>query len=207
MLTKTYEEIRKIDVSEFCEVRDRIKYLNWAKCKELLHMNGAEKVYFEPITNANGSSLFMSDETFKDKNGMTNKCYEIAIKVVVDDNEWIFRGPVMNGTSSVKDNSMSQQRVWNAQTRAFVKCVAIQTGLGFDLWLKEEMTIPSTDDLNSHKILKIRERVEQLITSKLQKGLSVVEIAEKLNMTEEDFKHLFTYYKKLNKFEEAILKL
>lgn len=24
-------------------------------------------------------------------------------------------------------------------TRAFVKCIAIHTGLGFDLWLKEEM--------------------------------------------------------------------
>lgn len=34
---------------------------------------------------------------------------------------------------------MSQQRVWNSMCRSFVKCVAIHTGLGFDLWLKEEM--------------------------------------------------------------------
>ena len=47
--------------------------------------------------------------------------------------------PVMNGSNPVKDNSMSQQRVWNSMCRAFVKCVAIHTGLGFDLWLKEEM--------------------------------------------------------------------
>ena len=33
---------------------------------------------------------------------------------------------------------MSQQRVWNSMTRSFVKCVAIHTGLGFDLWMKEE---------------------------------------------------------------------
>ena len=48
----------------------------------------------------------------------------------------------------VKDNSMSQQRVWNSMCRAFVKCVAIHTGLGFDLWLKEEISnepyIPDT---------------------------------------------------------------
>ena len=44
----------------------------------------------------------------------------------------------MNGTNPVKANSMSQQRVWNSMTRSFVKCVAIHTGLGFDLWLKEE---------------------------------------------------------------------
>ena len=46
--------------------------------------------------------------------------------------------PVMNGANPVKDNSMSQQRAWNSMCRAFVKCVAIHTGLGFDLWLKEE---------------------------------------------------------------------
>ena len=45
----------------------------------------------------------------------------------------------MNGSNPVKDNSMSQQRVWNSMCRSFVKCVAIHTGLGFDLWLKEEM--------------------------------------------------------------------
>lgn len=43
---------------------------------------------------------------------------------------------------------MSQQRVWNSMCRAFVKCVAIHTGLGFDLWLKEEISnepyIPDT---------------------------------------------------------------
>ena len=46
--------------------------------------------------------------------------------------------PVMNASNPVKDNSMSQQRVWNSMCRSFVKCVAINTGLGFDLWIKEE---------------------------------------------------------------------
>ena len=44
----------------------------------------------------------------------------------------------MNGSNPVKDNSMSQQRVWNSMCRAFVKCIAIHTGLGFDLWVQEE---------------------------------------------------------------------
>ena len=43
----------------------------------------------------------------------------------------------MNGGNPVRDNSMSQQRLWNCQTRLFVKGVAIMTGLGFDLWLIE----------------------------------------------------------------------
>ena len=59
--------------------------------------------------------------------------------------------PVMNGANPVKDNSMSQQRVWNSMCRAFVKCVAIHTGLGFNLWLKEEynkleVRIPETGE-------------------------------------------------------------
>lgn len=49
---------------------------------------------------------------------------------------------------------MNQQRVWNSMTRSFVKCVAIHTGLGFDLWLKEEQkpfdnVIPGNEPLAS----------------------------------------------------------
>ena len=57
---------------------------------------------------------------------------------VIDENTYFMQTPVMNGSNPVKDNSMTQQRVWNSMCRAFVKCVAIHTGLGFDLWLKEE---------------------------------------------------------------------
>ncbi len=138
-MLKSYEEMRKIDVRPFCKERDGIKYLNWAKCIELLRQNGAERAYFEPIPNpTNGSSLIMSDMTFTDKNGISNRCYETRIKVVIDDSEYIMQTPVTNGSNPVKDNSMTQQRVWNSMCRAFVKCVAIHTGLGFDLWIKEE---------------------------------------------------------------------
>ena len=65
--------------------------------------------------------------------------YETRIKVVIDHKEYIMQSPVMNGVNPVKDNSMSSPRVWNSMCRSFVKCVAIHTGLGFNLWLKEEM--------------------------------------------------------------------
>lgn len=141
-MLKSYEEMRKIDVMPYCEDRDGLNYLNWAKCIDLLHRYGAEKVYWEPIPDANtGSSLRMSEAVFEDKNHVTNRCYETRIKVVIDDNTYEMQTPVMNGANPVKDNSMSQQRVWNSMCRAFVKCVAINTGLGFDLWLKEEAPI------------------------------------------------------------------
>ena len=137
-MLKSYEELRKVDVTPYCESRDGMTYLNWAKCIDLLHEYGAEKVYWIPIPGENGSSLRMSDVVFEDKNKVQNRCYETRIKVVIDDKEYEFQAPVMNGSNPVKDNSMSQQRVWNSMCRSFVKCVAIHTGLGFNLWLKEE---------------------------------------------------------------------
>ena len=138
-MLKSYEELSKIDVSKYCKERDGIEYLNWAVCIKLLHENGAEKVYFEPIPDpVTGSSLRMSQAEFVDKNGVKNRCYETEIKVVVDENTWIMRSPVLNGTNPVKDNSMNQLRVWNSMCRSFVKCIAIHTGLGFNLWVGEE---------------------------------------------------------------------
>lgn len=138
-MLKSYDELRKVDVSPYCEERDGMSYLNWAKCIDLLHQYGAEKVYWIPIPDPKtGNSLRMSEVAFEDKNKVINRCYETRIKVVIDDNEYEFQAPVMNGSNPVKDNSMSQQRVWNSMCRSFVKCVAIHTGLGFNLWLKEE---------------------------------------------------------------------
>ena len=139
MALKSYDEMRKVDVKPYCEKRDGLDYLNWAMCIDLLHKNGANEVYWEPIPNEKtGNSLRMSDVVFTDKNNNTNRCYETRIRVVIDDKEYEMQTPVMNGANPVKDNSMSQQRAWNSMCRAFVKCVAIHTGLGFDLWLKEE---------------------------------------------------------------------
>lgn len=139
-MLKGYNELREVDVRPYCEEREGMLYLNWAKCIDLLHAYGAEVVRWEPIPNSiSGSSLIMSDMTFTDSKGVTNRCYETRIRVTIDSNVYEMQSPVMNGSNPVKDNSMSQQRVWNSMCRSFVKCVAINTGLGFDLWLKEEM--------------------------------------------------------------------
>ena len=49
MALKSWEEMRKIDVTPYCQERDGMTYLNWAKCIDLLHENGAKKVYWVPI--------------------------------------------------------------------------------------------------------------------------------------------------------------
>ena len=48
MALKSYEELIKVDVRQYCEERDGFTYLNWAKCIELLRQNGATEVYWEP---------------------------------------------------------------------------------------------------------------------------------------------------------------
>ena len=126
---------------------------------------------------------------------------------VLDNLEFIQRGPVMNGSNPVKDNSMSQQRLWNCQTRLFVKGVAIRTGLGFDLWLKDEENEEKNnweDDLNKHNIFKIKERCQLIYTQKMKEGLTTKEIAEKLHKTEDEVKALFSYFDTLSNFEREL---
>jgi len=203
-MLKTYAEMRAIDVSPYVEKRDGNDYLNWAMCKELLHQNGAEKVYFEPCTNANGSSLFMSDNVFTDNKGNTNRCYEVRVHIVIDDLEFDAQFPLMNGSNPVKDNSMSQQRVWNAQTRAFVKGVAMRTGLGFDLWLKNDFTSKTEDDLSKHSLFAIKERFQQTYTRLIKKKMSTKDIADALGLTEDEVKVVFTYFEQLDRFEQKL---
>lgn len=194
MAIKSYAEMRKIDVKPFCEYRDakddkgkpiKVPYLNWAKCKELLHENGAEVVYFEPCVNGNGSSLFMSDQVFTDKNGVTNRCYEVRVKIVIDDLIFEAQYPLMNGSNPVKDNSLTQQRLWNAQTRAFVKGVAMRTGLGFGLWLDDaDGQDNGDDDLSRHNLRAVQERMQMAYTKLIKKGMSTKEIADRLRTSE-----------------------
>lgn len=215
MAIKNYAEMRSIDVLPHCDMREakddkgrriEVPYLNWAKCKELLHKNGAETVYFEPCVNAAGSSLFMSDQVFTDKNGITNRCYEVRVKIVIDDLEFEAQYPLMNGSNPVKDNSLTQQRLWNAQTRAFVKGVAMRTGLGFGLWVSgdEAEDKSPVEDLSSHNLWAIKERLQIAYTNAIKKGMSTGDIAKAVNKTEDEVRLLFTYFDQLNRFEQEL---
>lgn len=207
-MLKTYEELRKIDVSSFCEQRDGVDYLPYNKCIDLLHENGAKTVFFLPVQNPkNGSSLYESDTVFEDKNGNKNRCYETRIEIHIDDKVYYMQSPVMNGANPVKDNSMSQQRVWNSMTRSFVKAVAMYTGLGFSLWLKEEENdrrLQKEAD-TYHDIKKVQERVFETITAIQKKSqMTLGQIAERLGRTEEELKQYMSTYKILDAVENNL---
>lgn len=214
-MLKPYSELVKIDVSQWCEKREakndkgqkiEVLYLNWARCKQLLHENGAENVYFEPCVNEKGSSLFMSDQVFTDSKGNTNRCYEVRVKITIDDLQFEAQFPLMNGSNPVKDNSLTQQRVWNAQTRAFVKGVAMRTGLGFHLWLKDDTgNDDGFDDLSAHNIFKIRERMQVSYTRLIKNGHSTGEIARMMGTSEQTVQYYLNgIFDEIYRFEKQM---
>ena len=206
-MLKNFAELRKVDVTPFVKKRDGADYLPWATVVDLLHEYGAEKVWYQPLHNENGSSLFMSEQTFTDKSGNVNRCYEVRIEVVVDDDCFVYAYPLLNGINPVKDNSLNQNVVHKAIQRAFVKAIAVRYGLGFSLWSKEEIEDTSEEDLYKHSLDAIKLRFQQTYTEKLQKHMSTEEIANGLNMTVDEVKVIFTYFDQLKRFETALQKL
>lgn len=207
-MIKNFNEMRKIDVTPYVKQREGADYLPWATVVDLMHEHGAERVFFTPVCNENGSSLFMSEQTFTDKSGNVNRCYEVRIEVTVDDDTFIYSYPLLNGINPVKDNSLNQNVVFKAMARAFVKAIALRYGLGFSLWSKDEIDAQDEDDLSKHHIFAIKQRFQEEYTRVLRdKHLTTKEIAEKCEMTEDEVKVLFTFFDQLDRFEKKLLTL
>ena len=204
-MLKSWNEMRQLDISKYVKQRDKADYLPWASCLKLLYENGAEKVTIRTLTDVNGSSLFMCDETFTDKNGNTNRCYEVRVEVIIDGNVFTFNYPVMNGINPVRNNLMNQNAVHKAQMRAFVKCVAINTGLGFDLWLDDSDIEDGGEDLSKHSIFAIRERMQVAYTRLIKRGLSTGEIAQMMGTSEQTVQYYLNgIFDEINRFEKAL---
>ena len=153
--------------------------------------------------------MIISNKTFTDSKGGNNSVYETRIKIKIDELEFEMQGPVMNGSNPVKDNSMSQQRLWNSQTRLFVKGVALRTGLGFKLWSRIELEDENTQKFSNDDILEVGKRVKEKMTDLMVNNeMSLEDISNKLGFeTSSELQHLLSYYSKLNKFEQAIDKI
>ena len=204
MALKSWNEMRILDITKYVKKRDGADYLPWAECLKLLYENGAEKVSIIPQTTDNGSSLFMSDQVFTDKHGNNNRCYEVLVSVEIDENRYLISYPVMNGINPVRDNLMNQNAVHKAQMRAFVKCVAINTGLGFDLWRDDSDIENDAEDLSKHSLWAIKDRMQIAYTNAIKKGMSTGDIAKAVNKTEDEVRLLFTYFDQLNRFEQEL---
>ena len=206
-MIKNFAEMRKIDVTPYVKQRDGADYLPWATVVDLMHEHGAEVVFFTPVYNENGSSLFMSEQTFTDSKGNINRCYEVRIAITVDGDEFVYSYPLLNGINPVKDNSLNQNVVFKAMARAFVKAIALRYGLGFSLWAKEEIDNTESEDLSKHSLFSIKERFQQEYTRLIRKGMSTNEIAEALEMTTDEVKLHFSFFDSLDRFEKKMQKL
>lgn len=210
-MLKPYNELAKFDVLPFCEMRDAkddsgktimVPYLNWAKCIELLHENGATDVWYKPLRAEDGSYLFKSAEVENNK-GRKTGCYFVSVEIHIDDKEFTMDMPLMNGSLVVYDDTLNQLRISNCHARAFVKGVAIRTGLGFSLWTGDKDT-EAVDDLDSHNIYRIKERVEQLITTKLKNGWTKEELCYAMQIKEKDMDKLMSMFNSIGEFEKRL---
>ncbi len=201
-MLKPFDELVALDISKHVKKRDGISYLPWGECIMLLHANGAQTAYYKPLVDEKtGISLFMADQQFTVKD-RTHRCYEVRVEITIDDLVFVQNYPLINGTNPVMDNSLSSLRVHTAQARAFVKGVAIRTGLGFSLWL-DDPDEDKTEDLSRHSIFAIRKRVEELMTVKLQ-HMSQAEMLKRMGINERQLGVLLKYYGQLAEFEKKL---
>ena len=211
-MLKPYSELVKIDVLPFCDMREakddsgkkiQVPYLNWAKCVELLHENGAEVVYYTPLKGPDGSYVFASRDV-ANKDGRKTGCYFVSVEIHIDDLTFQMDMPLMNGSIVVYDDTLNQLRIANCHARAFVKGVTIRTGLGFRLWVNDKDTDPAPDDLSGHSIYAIKERVERLITAKEQRGLEHRDLLTVLGLNDKQFKTLMASFDNIAVLEKKL---
>ena len=205
-MLKGFNELYALDVTNYVDKKriggTEIAYLNWAKCLVLLHQNGAETVYYIPLTNENGSYLFTSKET-SDKDGRTHGCYFVKVEIHIDDCVFTMDYPLVNGTVAIKDENLDQLRISTAHARAFVKGVAIHTGLGLSLWTSDDDGA-LVDDLSWHRIDAIKERIQKTVTQKMQKGMSYEEVLSAVGLNGKMFEKLMSYLDTAAKAEEML---
>ena len=95
-----------------------LEYVEWATVLvALYHVGKAEKVeYFSEVHPTKRNTLI--------------------IHLIIDGVEYLSHYPIIDGNTII-DNP-NQMQIHKAELRGFVKCVAINTGLGLSLWQKEE---------------------------------------------------------------------
>lgn len=214
-MLKPYNELVKIDVLPYCDKREAkddkgrkalVPYLNWATCKTLLHENGAESVYFVPLKAPNGSYLFMS-AVVENKDGRKTGCWFVSVEIHIDDRTFTMDMPLMNGSLVVYEDTLNQLRISNAHARAFVKGVAIHTGLGFSLWCTDKDTEQDPDDLSGHSIVAIKRRIETELTAKMQRGMDMDDILSAIGINRRQFDNTMKAIDNIQWLESQILKL
>lgn len=184
MAIKPFNELVKIDLSSKASKKPikkkmgdgtykevgQLDYLSWADCLAALYEHGAERVIYGNVHNQDDHPLFLMKGTYP----------FVRVSVEIDGDRRELDYPIIDGSKDIKMDFLAQSDVHNATQRAFVKCVAINWGLGLSLWMKEEKETEANktpdDDIWFHNALRIKTRIEQMFTIKLQNGKTMDEI-------------------------------
>lgn len=214
MAIKNFAELMGIDLKAHISKKPILKkeggewkkigeldYLSWPDCLWLLHQNGAEKVVYGNVRSGADHPLFLID----------GRAPFVRVYVEVDGDRRELDYPVIDGSRDISMDKLVQSDIHNATQRGFVKCVAINWGLGLSLWQKEEKEDGNRrkpfDDLEFHNIMAIKERVNRFITSKLQGGMSMEDVLSGLQLSQAQFSTVMKYFDGIATFEQRLSRL
>ena len=191
--------------AKFVETDKKLDYISLVNAVLLLHRHGAESVKYGNHYSDGGHSLFL----------VNGGLPEVHVWVDVDGDRREITYPLIDGSSDISMEKITQSDIHNASQRAMVKCVAINWGLGLKLWQKEENANEQNrkdkkeaEDLSSHNVLKIGERCQTRVTALLNKGCSLETIAKACGfLDEETFRANFAKFKELYAFEKRLVDL
>ncbi len=179
-----------------------LEYLNWADCLALLHENGAEKVLFGNERTDAGELLFMN-------NGVLPF---LRVFVEIDGDRRTLDYPLIDGSKDITMEKAVQSDLHNATQRAFVKCVAINWGLGLSLWQKEDADDQKAKDdqtiVENSNIYAIKTRIERRVTELLKRGMDMSDILASVGMRDAQFKKVMnSYFDMIALLEERLTQL
>lgn len=166
---KPFNELFDVDISNETVSRPvkknskiTLDYLEWANCIKLLYENGATEVRYGMAKNEKGYPCFYNH------NGESPF---VTVWVEIDGVKYEEDYPIINGMYPVANPT--QLDINKAKQRGFVKAVAINTGLGLSLWIKEEQTINGNPELqqetNHNETQTLNDQITKLFAEALQK--------------------------------------
>lgn len=209
-MLKPFNELAALDISGYISKKPTFKkvgnefkkvgeldYLGWCDCDLLLHEHGAETVRYDNIPSESGHPVYTIE----------GRAPFIRVYVEIDGDRREITYPLIDGSKDIDPAKMEQSDVHNATQRAFVKCVALNWGLGLKLWQKEEREPPQNpkDDLSMHSAVMVKRRMEQLVTTLMTRGVDLGDVARAAGMKEKDFKNDLSGLARMHKAEAAIV--
>lgn len=191
MALKAFNELFALDLSKEVSKRpvkknsnQTLDYLEWANCIKLLHQHGAKKVTYGMNKNENGYPCFYNQQ---------GESPFVSVWVEIDGERYEEDYPVINGIYVVANPN--QLDINKAKQRGFVKAVAINTGLGLSLWIKEEEVINNDKDIQkemaANETQSLNDRITTLFAQALQKVGDKDRLYEVIQSSKEELSKLY----------------